>query len=117
MNVNDVTHRVLAIQSNREIGQPRLDLKMKQQQDLQYETASQDLSKEEIKATVETLNDFLEPSFHDVQFVFHEDLDKYYVTVVDTATEEVIREIPPKKMLDMYAAMVEYMGILVDEKI
>ena len=31
--------------------------------------------------------------------------------------EEVIREIPPKKMLDMYAEMADFMGLLVNKRI
>ena len=49
--------------------------------------------------------------------LFHEKLNEYYVTVIDPQTDEIIREIPPKKMLDMYAAMADYIGILIDEKV
>ncbi|WP_342744356.1 flagellar protein FlaG [Oceanobacillus rekensis] len=44
-------------------------------------------------------------------------MGKYYVTVIDSNTREVIKEIPPKKMLDMYAEMADFMGMLVDKKI
>jgi len=74
-------------------------------------------NKDDVKSTVEKLNDFIDPVRTNLKFVFHEDLHEYYVTVVNPLTDEVIREIPPKKMLDMYAAMTEYMGLLVDEKI
>ncbi|MFP3361912.1 flagellar protein FlaG, partial [Planococcus sp. SIMBA_143] len=50
------------------------------------------------------------------KFELHDKLEKYYVTVVDSETKEVIKEIPPKKFLDMYAQMAEFMGILIDEK-
>lgn len=71
----------------------------------------------DIKQAVDSLNGFIEPFNTNLKFVYHDELDKYYVTVVDPTTDEVIKEIPPKKMLDMYAAMAEYMGLLVDEKI
>lgn len=117
MNINDVTQSVTAIQSSGGVRQQKSELNMKQENQSQQQGSFDNVSKEKVKTTVDTLNDFLEPKLHNVQFEFHEDLDKYYVTVVDPITEEVIREIPPKKMLDMYAAMAEYMGFLVDKKV
>lgn len=71
----------------------------------------------EIEAVVDSLNDFIDPLQTNLKFVFHEELNEYYVAVVNPLTNEVVKEIPPKKMLDMYAAMAEFMGILIDEKI
>ncbi|WP_240458670.1 flagellar protein FlaG [Virgibacillus sp. Bac330] len=75
------------------------------------------VTKDKLKTAVEKLNEFIEPLRTDLRFKFHEKLNEYYVTVVNPLTDEVIKEIPPKKMLDMYADMAEYMGILIDEKI
>lgn len=71
----------------------------------------------DIKQAVESLNGFIEPLHTNLKFVYHEELNEYYVTVINPLTDEVIKEIPPKKMLDMYASMTEFMGILIDEKI
>jgi flagellar protein FlaG len=38
------------------------------------------------------------------------------VKVIDINTREVIREIPPEKILDMVATMLEMAGIIVDER-
>lgn len=73
--------------------------------------------KEQLAGMVEALNEFLEPTHTSIKFKLHDKLDKYYVTVVDSLTNEVVKEIPPKKMLDVYAAMAEFMGFIVDEKI
>ncbi|MFK2825496.1 flagellar protein FlaG [Bacillus sp. B190/17] len=75
------------------------------------------LNKEEMEKIVLGMNDFLKPSNTHLKFEFHEKLEEYYVTMVDDVTHEVIKEIPAKKLLDMYAAMKEYLGILVDRKI
>lgn len=72
---------------------------------------------EEIETVVSKLNEIIEPLRTNLKFEYHEKLDDYYVTVVNPLTDEVIKEIPSKKMLDMYAAMAEFMGLLVDEKI
>jgi flagellar protein FlaG len=74
-------------------------------------------SKDNIEKVVKSINDFLEPSNSHLKFEFHEDLKEYYVTIVDDTTKEVIKEIPSKKLLDMYSEMKEYLGLLVDKKI
>ncbi|CAM3979422.1 flagellar protein FlaG [Mesobacillus zeae] len=75
------------------------------------------LPREKVEEIVEGLNDFVQASLTSIRFEFHEKLHEYYVTVVDTETDEVVREIPPKKMLDIYAAMTEFLGLMVDKKI
>lgn len=69
-----------------------------------------------IKERVEAVNEFLVPLNSSIKFTYHEDLQEYYVELIDKDTQEVIREIPPKKFLDMYAAMAEFMGLFVDKK-
>ena len=69
-----------------------------------------------IKERVEAVNEFLVPLNSSIKFTFHEELQEYYVELIDKDTQEVIREIPPKKFLDMYAAMAEFMGLFVDKK-
>ncbi|GAA0498948.1 hypothetical protein GCM10008986_27580 [Salinibacillus aidingensis] len=75
------------------------------------------LSREEAKHMIEGLNKFLEPTDTSIRYEYHEKLEDYYVTIVDEKSDEVIKEIPPKKMLDIYAAMAEFMGFIVDEKV
>jgi len=72
---------------------------------------------EEVQTVVSKMNEFIEPLRTNLKFVFHDELNEYYVTIVHPKTNEVIKEIPPKKMLDMYAAMAELMGFFIDEKI
>ncbi|SFB21588.1 MULTISPECIES: flagellar protein FlaG [unclassified Bacillus (in: firmicutes)] len=73
--------------------------------------------KAKIEEVVQGMNKFLEPTHTSLKFQFHEKLNEYYVTIVDDKTEEIVREIPPKKLLDMYAAMTEFVGLFVDKKI
>lgn len=73
--------------------------------------------KEEVREAAEKLIEVFEPSYRNFKFELHDKLDEYYVTIVDSMTNEVIKEIPPKELLDMYAAMAEHMGILLDKKI
>lgn len=73
--------------------------------------------KEKVKEIIEGMNKFMEASPTALKFEFHEKLNEYYVKIVDEKTKETVREIPPKKMLDYYAAMTEFIGLMVDKKI
>lgn len=75
------------------------------------------ISNEEIEKKVSSLNKFLEASSSEARFQYHEQLGEYFVQLVDVNTHEVVREIPPKKILDMYAEMLNIMGLFVDRKV
>ncbi|WP_100333217.1 flagellar protein FlaG [Bacillus alkalisoli] len=70
-----------------------------------------------VEHVVKSMNQFLQPLNTNVQFSFHEELNEYYVAIIDQETKEVVKEIPPKKLLDMYAEMAKFMGLFVDQKI
>lgn len=74
-------------------------------------------SKIQMEKIVEGMNEFVTPVNVSIRFELHEKLKEYYVKVVDSTTDEVIREIPSKKFLDMYAEITEFMGLFVDKKI
>ncbi|OOB79636.1 MAG: hypothetical protein ATN34_04205 [Epulopiscium sp. Nele67-Bin002] len=52
--------------------------------------------------------------FKELRFSYHEDTQRMMVKVVDQDTEEIIREIPSKEVLDMLAAMWDAAGLFVD---
>lgn len=78
---------------------------------------STNFPKEKVIEIVDRLNKFMESSPTSLKFEYHEKLHEYYVKIVDDKTKEVVREIPPKKMLDFYAAMTEFLGLMVDKKV
>ena len=51
-----------------------------------------------------------------LQFSIHDPTKRIAVKVLDKSTGEVIREIPPEKMLDFVAKLWEMAGILIDER-
>ncbi|MFJ8517773.1 flagellar protein FlaG [Lysinibacillus xylanilyticus] len=77
----------------------------------------QDISKDKLQNVVDTVNEFLQINHNASKFVLHDGLDRYFVQVVDTQTEEVVKEIPPKKLLDAFYEMQKLLGMIVDEKI
>ncbi|MBP3950033.1 flagellar protein FlaG [Bacillus suaedae] len=78
---------------------------------------TQTYSKIELDKKVDAFNQFLKVTNTNLKFNLHEELNEYYVTIVDQNTNEVVKEIPPKKLLDMYAAMKETLGLFIDKKI
>lgn len=76
----------------------------------------QDVSAEKVKKAVEEINKKIRPTHTQCEFKFHEKTNRLSITVRDAETQEVIKEIPPEKTLDMIAKTLELAGLLVDEK-
>lgn len=79
-----------------------------------------EVAPDKIKAAVDDLNKTVKqasPLHHtQLSFKYHEDTNRISITVTDSDTDEVIREIPPEKTLDMLAKAWEMAGLLVDER-
>ncbi|MBP2027775.1 flagellar protein FlaG [Acetoanaerobium pronyense] len=65
---------------------------------------------------VESGNKELKHLETNLRFSIHEKTKQITVKIIDTATDEVIKEIPSEKILDMVAAMMEKAGLLVDKR-
>lgn len=87
------------------------------EQILPSQESEPEISKEKLQQAVDSVNDFFEINHSELKFVFHEGLEKYYVQLVNSKTEEVVREIPSKKLLDVFYEMQKLVGMIVDEKI
>lgn len=74
-------------------------------------------TKLKIQEAVNKMNEMLEVNNSSSKFMYHEGLERYYVTVVNRDTDEVVKEIPPKKLLDAFYEMQKMLGMVVDEKI
>lgn len=66
---------------------------------------------------IEKANKKLEKVDMGLEFSIHEQTKQIMIKVIDRAKDEVIREIPSEKILDIMASMCENAGLLVDEKI
>lgn len=74
-------------------------------------------TKEDLKGAVETTNKLLfEQQNSHFEFKIHDRTGRIMVNLVDTKTEEVIKEMPPEKILDLVANIWELVGIIVDER-
>jgi len=72
-----------------------------------------------LKVAVKLTNDAIRIVNYHLEFRLHEDSGRYQVKVVDSDSGELIREIPPQKMLEFSARFKQMLdkalGILVDE--
>lgn len=73
-------------------------------------------SEKEIKNAVSKINKFLEGEGTHLQYEKHDVINQMIIKVIDDKTNEVIKEIPSRKILDMVAKMCEMAGVLVDKK-
>lgn len=96
---------------------PAAPIRVEIQKEQAEAAPAEKITKEKLVEKVDSMNDFLEPTNTSVKFKFHDELGEYYVQVIDTLTDEVIKEIPNKKFLDINASMAEFAGLLVDEKL
>lgn len=90
------------------------------QQDRAGVQSDKEIAPDKIKAAVEDLNKKVkQPSVikhTQLSFKYHDETNRISITVTDSDTDEVIREIPPEKALDMLAKAWEMAGLLVDER-
>ena len=73
-------------------------------------------SQQHIKAEISKANSRLKGHNTRCEFNYHEATGRVSIKVMDRETEEVIREIPPEKTLEMIQKMWELAGFLIDEK-
>lgn len=75
-------------------------------------------SEKELKEAAEIINTLLQKHDSHVEYTMHEKFrNVIMIKIVDSKTDEVLQEIPPKKIMDMVAKMCEIVGIMVDEKV
>lgn len=71
----------------------------------------------ELEESVEELNNTIEALHKDLKFEMHESSDRMMVEVINLDNNEVIKEIPPREVLDMIGRIRKMVGLLIDEKI
>ncbi len=80
------------------------------------EATANGFSKNTVKNAIDTANDSLKTSRTSARFKYHEATKQVSIKIIDDVTQEVIKEIPPEKSIEMLEKMLELSGILVDEK-
>ncbi|MDR1210525.1 MAG: flagellar protein FlaG [Clostridiales bacterium] len=68
------------------------------------------------KKALDAANKRLVPTGRRLEHLIHDKTNKVFVRVVDTKTDEVIREIPTEESLDYYAKMLDLAGLIIDSE-
>lgn len=71
---------------------------------------------EKIRKAVEEINRQTVQKNVEAKFGIHKATNRVTIKIVDKETQEVIREVPPEKTLDMIAKAWELAGLMVDER-
>ncbi|WP_339205343.1 flagellar protein FlaG [Paenibacillus sp. FSL K6-3182] len=74
------------------------------------------ISEEQLVKAIDRAIKAIEGKSTNLEFSVHKQTNIISVKVLDSASGEVIREIPPEKTLDFVAKMWEMAGILIDKK-
>jgi len=69
----------------------------------------------EIHDMVSRLNKTVEDLNERISFSYHEKTNRVILKVIDSDTNEVVREIPPRDLIRLLEHIQEYMGMFVDE--
>lgn len=72
---------------------------------------------ERLEEKVKQLNETVEIFHKQIHFQIHDETNRIMVQVIDKATDEIISEIPPEKVLDLVARIEEMIGLIVDKRV
>jgi flagellar protein FlaG len=99
------------------IKEPKPVKVQEQQKVRQDDVQDRVIDKKELSDMVENANQFFNLTKTHLHFVLHEDTNKYYVKIMNSVSNEILKEIPSREFLDMVARMQKFAGVIVDEKI
>lgn len=85
-------------------------------EDQKIRNEDQVILQEKMHQVVDSMNKIFDINNKNLKFVYHDGLKEYFVQLVNTETDEVVKEIPPKRLLDAYYEMQKLVGMIIDEK-
>jgi flagellar protein FlaG len=89
-----------------------------EQKDFKEDTAKKEfkVNRKELDSSVSKANKIFFKNNTHLQFKIHEETHDVIVKIIDDASGEVVKEIPPEKFVEMMAKICEVAGVFVDEK-
>lgn len=71
---------------------------------------------EELGKAVDKINEKVQQVMREIKFSVDDKSDRVVIKVIDQATKEVIREIPPEDIIDVAEKLEQFRGVLLQEK-
>jgi flagellar protein FlaG len=85
--------------------------------EMEHGQKEKEITEGEVKKAVDKINKFLQGEVTHVEYERHDVLkNEFIIRIINNETKEVIKEIPPKKILDMVAELYKLAGVIVDKK-
>jgi flagellar protein FlaG len=114
---NSSTDAQTAIQNNNSSNNINLENKTSGADSYEKSNPQQrQITEKDVKTAADKLNKLLEGKETHVEYDFVGKSRTMSVKIVNDETKEVIKEIPPKKIIEMIDKLCEIAGIMVDEK-
>lgn len=108
--------KIISSQSKTEVPREEIGIKKENKAVQEQKAAEKVISEKDLIKSIEKANNALNLRYTSLEFSIHEKTKEIMVKVIDRDSGELIREIPPEKILDAVAHMWEIAGIIVDEK-
>ena len=98
-----------------ETGNPALDKKNISHM-TEFDKKALPIGEQVLISAIEKANKALAGSARHFEISIHEKTKNIMVRVIDSETDQVVREIPPEKILDLISKLWEMAGLIVDER-
>ena len=79
-------------------------------------SAREEIPREQVEKAAEKLNRLMGIIDKRLKFSVHEKSNRVIVKIIDQKTDEVLDEIPTKRMLDMLSSFTDIIGLMVDKR-
>ena len=87
-----------------------------QQTGREGESSVDDISRESLEQAIDELNHAVSVLNHRINFSIDEETGRLMAKVIDAQTNEVIKQIPPERVMAFVRRFQEFIGLLLDEK-
>lgn len=88
----------------------------KEEEKFRDENTSKDNQENHLKSIMSVANQKMKVANTRCEFEYHEKTKRVSIKVIDRATDEIVREIPPEDAIQMVEKMWELAGLIVDER-
>lgn len=75
------------------------------------------ISDKDVKKAIDKLNKLFEDKDTHIEYELYGKHKDITIKIVDNVTKEVVKEVPPKKIIDMVDKLCELAGLFVDDKV
>jgi len=80
-------------------------------------TAREEIPREQIESATDKLNRLMGLIDKRLRFDLHKESDQIMVRVIDQDTEDVLKEMPPQRVIELLNSLTDIAGLLVDQKV